>query len=205
MGDVTDTEMLKVEIALRKVLGLPLKIDNIEKVNKPESERIAELEMELSIHKKLYEKAVEKIVELKFEKDCSGGVIETRKSVVEEVEVPQPELDLSGLSENYDECEKMSDEEVAATLEQAGMKKHAEESSRRGPGGRAKLDPNAKTINVNTATLADFKSVGLGEITAKNIVTWRKKHGPFISLEDMLLVPRFGKGCLRTFESVLEV
>ena len=42
-------------------------------------------------------------------------------------------------------------------------------------------------LNVNTATLGDFKALpGIGAVTAQRIITYRDQHGPFASVDDLL-------------------
>lgn len=60
--------------------------------------------------------------------------------------------------------------------------------------------------NVNTDTKEEImRKSGMGAETARMIVAYRKKHGRFTSVEDLLNVQRFGKGCMRKFGDKLEV
>ncbi|MDX8411533.1 MAG: helix-hairpin-helix domain-containing protein, partial [Mariprofundaceae bacterium] len=44
-------------------------------------------------------------------------------------------------------------------------------------------------LNVNTATAAQLEEIkGLGEKTARKIVEYRKEHGAFASLDDLIQV-----------------
>jgi competence ComEA-like helix-hairpin-helix protein len=61
-------------------------------------------------------------------------------------------------------------------------------------------------VNVNTATAEEiFKRTGLNIYTAKNIVAYRKKNGPFRDLASLVLVNRFGPGCLKAYGDMLTV
>lgn len=54
--------------------------------------------------------------------------------------------------------------------------------------------PRAGAVNVNTADEAQLKSLpGIGSKEARNIVTHRREHGPFRSVEDLLRVKEVGK------------
>ena len=59
-------------------------------------------------------------------------------------------------------------------------------------GGRAKRGATPTPqgdwlLNVNTATVGDFKALpGIGQVTAQRIVTYRDQHGPYASLDDLL-------------------
>jgi competence ComEA-like helix-hairpin-helix protein len=57
--------------------------------------------------------------------------------------------------------------------------------------------PPAKPINLNTATLQQLEQLpGVGPITAKDILDFRKKSGPFRSVNDLLAVRRITKARL---------
>ena len=69
----------------------------------------------------------------------------------------------------------------------------------------APVVPDEK-VNVNTATVDELISgTGMGEYTAKRIVAYRKRNGPFRCLEDLLNVTRFGNGCMKQFGDMLTV
>lgn len=61
-------------------------------------------------------------------------------------------------------------------------------------------------LNVNTATGEEIVSfTQMSPHTARNIVSYRKQHGPFEKLEDLLNVSRFGAGCLKAYGGMLTV
>lgn len=61
-------------------------------------------------------------------------------------------------------------------------------------------------VNVNTATAEEiFERTGLNIYTARNIVAYRKKNGPFRDIASLTLVNRFGPGCLKVYGDMLTV
>lgn len=68
------------------------------------------------------------------------------------------------------------------------------------------IEAKPERVNVNTATIKDLMEiVGLSKTTATQIHSYRKKHGKYVSVEDLLNVPRFGKTCLKKYGPKLEV
>ncbi|HET7628393.1 MAG TPA: ComEA family DNA-binding protein [Bacillales bacterium] len=54
-------------------------------------------------------------------------------------------------------------------------------------------------VNVNSASVSDLEKLpGVGEVTAEAIVAFRKQHGPFKQLSDLLAVKGIGEKTLDT-------
>jgi competence protein ComEA len=52
-------------------------------------------------------------------------------------------------------------------------------------------------VNINTANQQELESLkGIGPVRAKAIISYREKHGPFKTLEEVDKVPGIGKGTL---------
>ncbi len=57
----------------------------------------------------------------------------------------------------------------------------------------------AETVNINKADAATLQYYlsGVGEVKAKAIVAYRKKHGKFKTVDDLVKVPGIGKATLK--------
>lgn len=59
---------------------------------------------------------------------------------------------------------------------------------------------NGGKININRASLEELKTIpGIGDVTAKNIINYREKHGGFSSIEEIKNIERIGD---KTFEKL---
>jgi competence protein ComEA len=74
------------------------------------------------------------------------------------------------------------------------------------PPSRAAPLPTAqagKLININTATQTELESLpGIGPALAQQIIAYRKVHGPFATIEDIIDVPGIGP---KTFEKIKDL
>jgi comEA protein len=74
--------------------------------------------------------------------------------------------------------------------------------------GKAKESKQTKAIvlDINRASSADFEKLpGLGPELARRIVTYRRKHGPFRRVEDLLAVRGIGEKKWRAIRPYLTV
>lgn len=220
---LTETEMLRVELGLRKALGLSTgddafseKIKELEKQASSLSDLLgeaksknSELEVELTIHKRLYEKALDKIVEQRFEKDTTvperrdvklsevHPVIE--KPIVEEV-VPEIEVDVESL--------RMA---MGAIHETPPVKRGRGAVKKHGLNIKSKPEEfipyrTGNTANVNTDDWwVIVANTGMNIQTAQQIVAYRNKHGAYKDLSELFNLGRWGNGNARTYNDVLEV
>jgi comEA protein len=71
---------------------------------------------------------------------------------------------------------------------------------------QAQKKPPAKPINLNTATLEQLEQLpGIGPVTAQDILDFRKKSGPFRSVNDLLAVRRITKARLEKLKPYITV
>ena len=63
--------------------------------------------------------------------------------------------------------------------------------------GVAVVAPTTDRVNINTASLADLMGLpDIGRTLAGRILARREWHGPFASVNDLVLVPGFGRARL---------
>lgn len=71
---------------------------------------------------------------------------------------------------------------------------------------RASIKRISGPISINRATAKEFESLqGIGPVLAKRIVTYRKEHGSFSTIEDLLNVPGIGESTFAKFKSKIRV
>ena len=75
-----------------------------------------------------------------------------------------------------------------------------------GAGGAASGGPPAGPLNLNTATAEQLEELpGVGPATAQAIIEYRKEHGPFRSVDDLLEVRGIGEAKLAALRSKVRV
>lgn len=63
---------------------------------------------------------------------------------------------------------------------------------------KADAVPEEEKINLNTATLDDFKTLkGIGDVTAQKIIEYREKYGDFLTLDELTEVDGIGEATLK--------
>lgn len=68
------------------------------------------------------------------------------------------------------------------------------------------LSPSTQKISLNTATERDFIQLpGIGKTTAKNIILYRNRHGPFSSVSSLTKVTGIGKKSLKKLSPYLSL
>lgn len=71
--------------------------------------------------------------------------------------------------------------------------------------GQAKTGGQGK-ININTATIEELRLLpGVGDSTAKNILTYRKANGPFKALGDVVKVKGIGEKKFKKLQGYLKL
>lgn len=73
-------------------------------------------------------------------------------------------------------------------------------------GGRPESLLEGEVINLNTASQGDLERLpGIGESRARAIVEYRQEHGPFRSVDELLLVRGIGEGILEGLREYVTV
>ncbi len=80
-------------------------------------------------------------------------------------------------------------------------------SQQSGSQGSVKKKPSvAQFISINRASAKEFESLdGIGPVLASRIVSYRKSHGSFVTIEDLLNVAGIGKSTFAKFKAKLRV
>ena len=74
------------------------------------------------------------------------------------------------------------------------LQPHAAAAAQAKASVRSAAKPATATVNVNTASAADFESLpGIGAKTAARIVEYRQKNGPFKKVEELMNVRGLGE------------
>jgi len=67
-------------------------------------------------------------------------------------------------------------------------------------------DPPAAPVNVNTATVEQLQTLpSVGPATAKSIIRYRDKNGPFRRVEDLLIIKGMSRQRLQKLRSYVKV
>lgn len=209
MGEASAAEMERVNLALRKVLVLPTKMTDEEKADIAKigelEDKIAELEVELAVQKRVYEKALDRLAEFKFVKDAP------MIPKVEKNGLPVIPTDVRKLEEKFAEYDKkLAAEPEQMTLNLEPLKKIAAVEEPKPKATRKprvkKAEPAPKKANVNTDdadTLAT--KTGMAIEMANRIVEMREKYGGYDKLANLCIVPGIGKVFMEKYTAMLEV
>lgn len=212
LGTLNDKDMSRVGNAL----ALAMSYNGMCKHEPSEKNRITELEVELAVHKKLYEKALEKLAEIRFEKDTyekheleeewseePEPIVEEPEPVIEEAFQP-PELDLSALQDKFRQYdEQQSEKKNISCIKLNSLLQEEKPKSKKKTVEREK--PKVKKVKVNTAHRYDLENIGIKSQTAYKIIEYRIKNGNFHNVEDLLLVSGFGRKELNKYGEMLEI
>ena len=76
--------------------------------------------------------------------------------------------------------------------------------SKKSGGSKGKI--TSGTININTATVAQFEQLpGIGAVMAARIFAYRTAHGPFAAIEDLTKVSGMGKSKFANLKSFVRI
>lgn len=237
MCTLTEDEMAAIDEALHIALGLQPKpqedksaeVAELKKKIADYENQIKQRDTNIGIYKKLYEKALDMVVDVKLGKDLAAAEelrsAEVKKPVEEKREEPQEEKQV--------EINTCTAEELRSAGCTPTMIKYIIENRPYKSLEELKTLPSVTRVgyqllvnrltcvpvldvkwkkdeptkvNINTATAAEIMAAtGMGECTAKAIVGYRNVRGKFGRVEDVMNVTRFGAGCWAKFGSMLEV
>lgn len=210
LGTLDPKTMMKVSNAC----ALAMSYNSVVTVEKNDNtDALTELKVELDAYKKLYEKALEKLAELRFEKDTYEEELPIIPEVEEEelceepepvVDFEPPELDLSALTEKFRQYDEQQSEKKNISYGSLNSLLREEK-----PQKKKKVvereKPKVKVVKVNTAHRYDLENIGIKSQTAYKIIEYRIKNGNFRNVEDLLLVSGFGRKELNKYGEMLEI
>lgn len=222
-GKDTDDEAAVLEDEILSLRG------EITRLKEQLSSKDAESQIKCEAYKKLYEKALDEFVSYKFSQDVDILARGKTEVVVEEAlpspaPEPEPEPELVDVNTcSYGDLRSIGVDGILANSIIAGRPYADIEDVKFVPGMKSlaynllksrirvvpqekKVEPKAPSkLNINTATVEDFQKIGIGVQTARMICSYRKKLGGFAEVEDLLVVPRFGKISMSKFGELLRV
>ena len=71
---------------------------------------------------------------------------------------------------------------------------------------QAQTKATAKKVNINTANLEDLQTLPrIGEKVAQRIIDYRKEHGPFKKIEELMKVQGIGEKIFKLLKDKIEV
>ena len=80
------------------------------------------------------------------------------------------------------------------------------DNSSTGEGQPPAGDPSVAKVNINTANKAQLETLpGIGSVKAQNIISYRQKHGPFQSIEDLVNVNGIGEKTLEGMRDFITI
>lgn len=118
----------------------------------------------------------------------------------ESLNKPVPKAAVISVGEKSTETDNLG--KGAEILNDSGSSVEVKGSGGGGNGDGSGMEGD-KAVNINTADHAELdKLPGVGEATAREIIAYREKNGPFRKIEDIMKVPRIKQG---RFDSIKDL
>ena len=192
---LTESEMVRVGGALAVAMCIPQYPKNPQ-IEKSGSEDTMSLRCEVDMWRKMYEKTMDQLVELRINTTIARLTDRAMEPVLEPVlseeapksvfksALPEPDLGYEEESNNEEKTRPTSKQRVRNKVEWDGVK-----------------------VNVNTVkTATELKNrTGMAMHTAVEIVRTRKIVGAYEKLEDLLALDKFGEIAMKRYGHMLEV
>jgi competence protein ComEA len=193
--------------------------------------QIKQRDTNIGIYKKLYEKALDMVVDVKLGKDLAAAEelrsAEVKKPVEVKREEPQEEKQVEINTCTAEELRSAGctptmikyiiENRPYKSLEELKTLPSVTRVGYQIVAGRLtcipvitpkwkKDEPRKAKVNVNTAKATEIREVtGMNATTASAICGYRNKHGRYEKVEDLLNVNGFGEICMKRYGSMLEV
>lgn len=220
MGKKDEDEITELEDEITALKG------EITRLKDQLSSKDAESQIKCEAYKKLYEKALDEFVSYKFSQDVDILAKGKTEVVVEEslpspAPEPEPEPELVDVNTcSYEDLRSIGVDGILANSIIAGRPYEDIEDVKFVPGMKniawnllksricvvpQEKEPPKPKLDINKATVADLRRIGMGANTAQRVYNYRQAHGSFSKVRDLLSVPQFGKETMKKFEDMLRV
>jgi len=114
----------------------------------------------------------------------------------------------SSTSDTKKKSTKKKDSKKKTSKKKDSKSSKKKDSKKKTPKKSSKKSKKAATgkININTATAKELALIpGIGPVTAKSIIAYRKKNGKFKSTKDLLNVKGIGEKTMKKMKSQLKL
>ena len=114
----------------------------------------------------------------------------------------------SSTSDTKKKSTKKKDSKKKTSKKKDSKSSKKKDSKKKTPKKSSKKSKKATTgkININTATAKELALIpGIGPVTAKSIIAYRKKNGKFKSTKDLLNVKGIGEKTMKKMKSQLKL
>lgn len=205
------SEMDEIDIALKKSLQL----DAPDSDNDRLRGEVLSLRVELETYTKMYERVLDLLVKERIDANMKDRKPEL---IVARPEPPKIDIDTDLLAKKMSTPNNLMEEDldynpVKTKLKHEKLSPPKESDTIVDSLGRTRKvrgTASVKTMdgkaNINKD---DWETIvaktGISYNTAKNIVNYRRKNGPYIDVTALLDVPRFGTGCWNKYIDMFEV
>lgn len=205
MYTITEDETIRVEGALACTLGLPapkmLRKDAPaaeQKQENPENSDVAAMKLEIDMWRRMYEKTMDQLVELRVAQIVARRIERAAEPVLEPVLPEEPEV-----PESEEEVPEKTPVRHGLVEPDTGVEEDGEPREPKKP----KAVWDGVKVNINTVVSAREleRRTGMSQKAALEIVRVRKEMGDYEKIDDLLALDHFGKTAMKRYGHMLTV